>query len=240
MGLVIGALAGAVAALVVCGGLAWRGCTYFLPTPERDLLFEADCGSAGLRVERVYDLNRLAGVVGGEHLEATFGDVPLAMDGRAFPSVFTWDRPAYRERGDGAQALHVFVGGAPVDGDAVERCVEANAEALLAAIDAGYRRRPGDADFAGRRRVYWSAAPEALEPEFRDDRHTLRLLRDGRLMISTEHAGGGASETIDGRVVDGRIECCNFAADGIVDALVDADGQTLRQRLDGAGEGSRL
>lgn len=231
-----------VAALLLCavgGCLFWR-LTAWLGEEMREPVWSASCDGHSLVVEHVSHHNHLAGVTTERHFEGHFDDRAFALDGDADPTFYRWNPTRRRDHGDGADALHIFVGSVDLelaDSAAIEHCIEAHADALLAALDDAPHDGFPDRVWRDRRRVYWSGTAEDLVPRFSDGERTLELQRRGSLTLIEPFGAGGTSESSLGSVVeeDGalRIEWeYGHLEDEELARFVDDAGQTLPTRLE--------
>lgn len=222
-------LGSAALGCVVCGGGAyWLASA--LQAEVREEVWSARCGGEELVIEHVWTENRIEGVTTDRHLEGRLGGRTFRLDGEREPRAYTWNPTERVDRGEGQLALHVFVGS---DGRAIERCVEANPEGLLAALQSTVPEPHVDGAWTGRRRIYWAGTPDDLVAVFEDGERQLRLDRNGALVLEREFSSSWLGSVVEGpegwRVEwqHGRLE------DEELRRFVDTDGRTLSERLGG-------
>ena len=220
------------------GGLLFR-LDAWMNEELREPLWSARCGDHAVAVEHVRVVNNLEGVTRDRRLEGNIDGRRFGLDGEPEPTFYRWNPTPRHERGEGTDAVHVFVGAGELesgDAEAIERCVEAHADALLRALDDNVHDEHAERVWTGRRRVYWSGTAEDLVARFVDDDRTLELGRDGSLALIESFGAGGTSESWLGDVVeeDGapRIEWLfRRLEDAELARFVDGEGQTLPARL---------
>lgn len=201
---------------------------------ESETVFEAECDGTALSVTYEYDRNMLMGVNTNRRALGTWGGDEFPIDNGAMPRhLRRWSRPTFHSHeGQIDGYLHFFLGGIEGAPD-LERCLEANQAAIIAALDdtglAEYR------SVAGRGRVYWQGRPEDLVPEFTHDGRTLELRRDGVLWLREGSSGSGMSiGSVETRADKIELLCCERYADLDASALprfVDDERQSLIDRL---------
>lgn len=213
--------------LVIVAGCAVGAWVLFSyePDEERRTLAEIQCADGTLRVlHRRTNINWFEGVASDEAgAEYTSGGQTIffVADAEAAPFHLPESARPQASWHDGAEGLyaHFFLDPSavpPAAATAIEACVEANADAVLDALDRAPIAKSGGHPIAGRGRIYWRSTADALAVEFRSGERVVDVQRDGTMGLKESWGPGGTHWALAGRVAveNGArvIRCCESSA----------------------------